>query len=125
MNVLLVEDSRAMRTLQRSVVAQFGDHMVEESRDAPGALRAIEKHAPDLMILDRDIPGLDALTLVKSCLERRASTRILVLTSDLDDSFVEAALDAGASAVIEKPFTPDLLSQRIDESARRASPSAA
>lgn len=125
MKVLLVEDSRPMRAMQRSVLAQFGDHAIEESRSAADALGAVHRDAPDLMILDRDIPGMDALALIGACRAANKSTRIIVLARELDDAFVEAAFEAGAGAVLEKPFTPDLLSQRIEESSRGSSCSAA
>jgi two-component system chemotaxis response regulator CheY len=125
MNVLLVDDSRALRTLQRSVVAQFGPHHYEEASDARSALRVLEESTPDLMILDGDIPGVDALKLVKACRAKSDAVRILIMTREIDGSLADQALAAGASAIVQKPFTPDLLSQRIDESMRDAGSSAA
>jgi two-component system chemotaxis response regulator CheY len=125
MHVLLVDDSRALRSMQRSVVAQFGPHRYEEACDARSALRALEASTPDLMILDGDLPGVDTLKLVSACRAKSDAVRILIMTHEIDGSLADRALAAGASAIVQKPFTPDLLSQRIDETMRDARSSAA
>ena len=118
--VLVVEDDEAIADVLRRTLRQEG-HEVRSSGDGIEALQAAEQFAPDLVILDLGLPGLDG---VEVCRRLRADSDvpILILTarSDLDDR-VEG-LDSGADDYLVKPFERQELLARLRALMRRRPP---
>jgi putative nucleotidyltransferase with HDIG domain len=109
LQILVVDDDPSLRVLLRTTF-ELVETTVHEAPDAEGARRAIARHRPDVVVLDVGLPGVDGLTLAR---ELRASptTRDLgiVLLTGVPLSERDG-LDAGAAAVVRKPFSPlDLL----------------
>lgn len=107
-NVLVVDDSA---TLRRMVMASLrGLHEVS-FREAANGLEAIERLALEsvnLMILDLNMPdmhGMEVVQFVRSHAPNRALP-IIVLTTRGDEASRSAALEAGASLYLTKPFEP-------------------
>jgi DNA-binding NarL/FixJ family response regulator len=105
--VLLVDDARSLRELARLSLEIAGWVVVAEAGDGKDGVRAAYEVAPDVIVLDQQMPKLDGLTALP--LLRRASpcSRIVMWSSDPD--VTRAALDAGASAVVDKAAPLDHL----------------
>ncbi len=112
---LLVDDSRAIRDIQRGILTQLGATMIEEARDGFDALSKIGSFNPNLILIDWNMPNMDGLTLVKRLRAMGRDTPVIMVTTEAERSRVIDAINAGVSAYIVKPFTPDLLHQRIVE----------
>lgn len=121
MRVLIIDDSKTMRGIQRSVVEALGNAEVEEAGDGQDGLSKAKAFAPDLILVDSNMPKMDGLTFVRNLRLSDKRTPVLMVASESEKSRVVEAIKAGVSGYIVKPFTPDLLNQRINElMARRA-----
>lgn len=115
MKVLLVDDSRTMRNIQRSVLRQIGIEEIEEACDGQDALDKVAVFAPDLIIVDWNMPNMDGLSFIKAFRKQNRSTPLIMVTTEAEKSRVIEAIKAGVNNYIVKPFTPDMLNQRITE----------
>ncbi len=110
-NVLVVDDSATMR---RMVMASLRPLREAQFREAASGLEAIEKlvaAAADLIVLDLNMPDMHGLEVV-AFVRKHATFKnipIIVLTTRGDDESRTAALAAGATQYMTKPFTPDEL----------------
>jgi len=110
--ILIVDDSPTIRRMVRASLARFFPTV--EFVEAGSGLEAIERLATGsvaLVVLDLNMPdmhGLEVLQFVRSHQKYR-QIPIIVLTTRGDDSSRAAAMQAGASIYLTKPFTPDVL----------------
>lgn len=121
MKILLVDDSKTMRNIQKSVLAQLGHTQVEEACDGVDALSKVPVFQPELLLVDWNMPNMDGLTFVKTFRQTNKSTPIIMVTTEAEKARVIEAIKAGVNNYVVKPFTPDLLSQRINETLSRLS----
>ncbi|MEQ8845634.1 MAG: response regulator [Phycisphaerales bacterium] len=115
MKILLVDDSKTMRNIQKSVLSQLGYTEIEEACDGQDALSKVKAYGPDLLLVDWNMPNMDGLSFVKAYRQDDKSTPIIMVTTEAEKSRVIEAIKAGVNNYVVKPFTPDLLSQRIRE----------
>src|SRR5947199_1618927 len=103
--------------LERTLAAQ--GYSVSSSSDGGSALAAVERSAPDLVVLDVAMPGLDGLAVCRRL--RRAGLALPVLLLTARDAVSErvAGLDAGADDYLVKPFAPEELLARVRALQRR------
>jgi response regulator RpfG family c-di-GMP phosphodiesterase len=106
LRILLVDDDPALRTLLRTTF-ELADVEVAEAKDAEAARRRIKRARPDVIVLDVNMPGTTGLEL---CQELKASAQTrdipVVLLTGADGGTSAAARDAGADALVVKPFSP-------------------
>ncbi len=67
--------------LRKLLTAEAGFEVVAESPAGPEVLLLVERHRPDVLLLDLNMPGVDALEILRELHERAQQTRILVLTA--------------------------------------------
>lgn len=115
MKILLIDDSKTMRNIQKSVLAQLGHTTVEEACDGQDALSKVGAYKPDLILVDWNMPNMDGLTFVKHFRQTNKTTPMIMVTTEAEKARVIEAIKAGVNNYVVKPFTPDLLSQRINE----------
>ena len=119
MRILLVDDSQTMRSITRSVLATLGHNQIEEACDGREAL---EKHGAfhaDLILCDWNMPVMDGLEFVQTLRRTDAVTPIIMVTTESEMSRILQAIKAGVDHYVVKPFTPDLLRARIQETLRQ------
>src|SRR2546423_10248140 len=105
MRLLLVDDDPGLRALLRTTLDVFDVELVETG-SAEEAVASIRERAPDAIVLDVGLPGMDGLELCRS-LKRAASTRsipVVLLTGHSDAAAM--SVEAGANAFLLKPFSP-------------------
>jgi two-component system, chemotaxis family, chemotaxis protein CheY len=125
MKILLVDDSKTMRNIQKAVLAQLGYNDITEACDGQDALSKAAVVRPDLMLVDWNMPNMDGLTFVKAWRTSNKQTPIIMVTTEAEKSRVIEAIKAGVNNYVVKPFTPDLLSQRIQETLAKTQAAAA
>jgi CheY-like chemotaxis protein len=103
--ILVVEDNEANQLLVRAVLELEG-HRVEVAGSAPEALDQLREHAPDLILMDVQLPGQDGLSLTRELKANPATSSIPVvaLTAHAMHGDRELALNAGCAGYIAKPI---------------------
>ncbi len=95
--VLIVEDHFVVRAGLRAVVnAQADMKVAGEAKSGPEALELHRLHAPDVTLMDLQIPGLDGISAIRAILAATPEARILVLTTFGGEEQIAEALEAGA-----------------------------
>lgn len=115
MKILLVDDSFAMRRIEKNILGKIGYTDIEEAGDGAEALAKLKAGKFDLVLMDWNMPnvtGFEALKTIKSMPELK-SIPVVMITSEAEKSRVIEALQAGAAGYIVKPFDPDQLMQKI------------
>jgi two-component system, chemotaxis family, chemotaxis protein CheY len=122
MKILLVDDSRTMRNIQKNVLKALGDHEITEAGDGMEALTAIAAaHSTfDLMLFDWNMPNMDGLVLVKRVRETNKTTPIIMVTTEAEKERIIDAVKAGVNNYVIKPFTPDALLDRVKSTLEKA-----
>ena len=118
--ILIVEDEADILDLVSVNLAREGFRVLGAA-DGEAGLALAREQAPDLVLLDLMLPGLDGLQV---CRALRADTRtralpILMLTARGGEADVVAGLDAGADDYLTKPFSPKILVARVRAVLRR------
>ena len=121
MRILLLEDDKQLGPWIAGGLREEG-HVVDHFEDGKDALMSAMGQDFDLLILDRMVPGLDGLSVLKSLRASKNATPALFLTALGDvDARVEG-FEAGGDDYLTKPFAPKELSARIRALLRRARP---
>src|SRR3954447_12440147 len=113
--VLLVEDEEQLRRVMKDLLQREG-YRVAEARDGVQALDEVDRFAPDVIILDLNLPGLDGYGVLAQ-LRSRPATReipIMVLTAKGDEDNEVRVFELGADDFITKPFRAKALSARLE-----------
>ena len=112
--VLLVDDDPDIRAMLAFTLDDYG-FSVREAGDGAQALAALELRAPDLMVLDLMMPGIDGFGVLAAMRERGLcpDTRVLILSCKVDERDLVRGYELGADDYVTKPFDPDGLATTI------------
>ena len=115
MKILHVDDSKAMRMIvQRTVkMAGFSDLTFVEAENGRHGLEVLEAEKPDVILSDWNMPEMNGLEFLKKIREADNPITFGFITSESNPETRQEALDAGASFVITKPFTPEAFEQQL------------
>lgn len=115
MRALVVDDSRATRTICRKALQEEGFEVLEAG-DGRQALDALRASGPlDLALVDWNMPVMTGYELICELRTRREfdPMAIMMVTTETEASQVQRALDAGANEYVMKPFTIDVLREKL------------
>ncbi|MGH8227629.1 MAG: response regulator transcription factor [Steroidobacteraceae bacterium] len=118
MKVLVVDDDRDLRDLIGFALAQAG-FLAVKAADGPSAVHMFEAEAPDLVILDINMPSMSGFQVCEA-IRARSSVPVMVLTARSEEEDLVKALDLGADDYLTKPFSPKTLLARLRALSRRA-----
>ena len=107
LKVLVVEDDPDLAALEAELLEEHGHH-VEVAYNGREALAAVERVAPDLILLDMKMPVMSGREFLEEYRRAQPSPAPIVVVTAADDAQVRAA-EVGASGWIAKPFDPDAL----------------
>jgi DNA-binding response OmpR family regulator len=107
LKILVVEDDPDLAALEAELLEEHG-HQVEVANNGREALAAVERAAPDLILLDLKMPVMSGREFVEEYRRAQPSPAPIVVVTAADDAQVRAA-EVGASGWIAKPFDPDAL----------------
>jgi len=119
-SVLLVDDEDQLRRVMRDLLERDG-YQVIEAGDGVEALDQVDRHAPDIIVLDLNLPGLDGFGVLSHLRSRRATQEIpvIVLTARGDEENEIRVFEFGADDFLSKPFRARALSARLEAVLRR------
>lgn len=124
MKIMLVDDSRTIRNIEKNILANLGYTDILEAGDGAEALAMIEHSMPDLLLVDWNLPNMDGLTLVKNIRKNNTSVPIIMVTTEAEKDRVIEAIKAGVNNYVVKPFTAETLGQKIEQLVNTAKESA-
>ena len=108
--ILIVEDHTLLRAGIRSLLLQDPTlEIVGEADNGRDAVRAMEALAPDLVLMDISMPGMNGIEAIVDIKRRYPKTLVLVLTAHKADEYIHESLRAGADGYILKDATHDEL----------------
>jgi type II secretory ATPase GspE/PulE/Tfp pilus assembly ATPase PilB-like protein/CheY-like chemotaxis protein len=120
LRVLLVDDEDQLRRVMRDLLERDGYEVIEAG-DGVEALDQVDRHAPDIIVLDLNLPGLDGFGVLSHLRSRRVTHDIpvVVLTARGDEENEIRVFEFGADDFLSKPFRARALSARLDAVLRR------
>ena len=113
--VLLVEDDQAVRELARRILVEAGFTVSEGTAHEALALASRPGAHFDLLLTDIVMPGMSGGELAQRFAEIHRDTPVIFMTGYTEDQVVRAGVEAGAVALLRKPFTADALLAKIGE----------
>lgn len=122
MKILLVDDSRTIRNIQKNTLSTIGHSEVLEAADGLEALSIVHTQHPDLVLVDWNMPKMDGITLVRKIREMNKTLPLIMVTTEAEKARVMEALRAGVNSYVVKPFTAETLSEKIAQTMAKVAP---
>jgi two-component system chemotaxis response regulator CheY len=113
--ILLIDDSRTMRNIQKNVLKALGEYECVEAGDGAEALTVVSASplSFDLVLVDWNMPKMDGITFVRQMRQNDKTTPIIMVTTEAEKTRIIDAVKAGVNNYVIKPFTPDALMERV------------
>lgn len=114
MKILIVDDSSTMRRIIANTLKSIGQEDVVTAGDGVEGLQALNDN-PDvqLVLTDWNMPNMNGLDFLTKVRETNKDLPMLMITTEAEKSNVVTAIKAGANNYIVKPFTPDVLGEKL------------
>jgi len=115
MNILLVDDSKTMRNIQKKILGGLGEVAFSEAGDGVEAL-AVLGNTPagfHLILIDWNMPNMDGITLVGRIRASDKATPLIMVTTEAEKTRIIEALKAGVNNYVLKPFTPEGFMEKV------------
>ena len=115
MNVLIVDDSAAMRMMVIKTLRQAGlnSHTFAQAADGALALEAIRKAPPDVVLCDWNMPNMTGIDLLTTLRAEGIKVKFGFITTETTTEMRTKAQAAGASFMVAKPFTVEAFQQAL------------
>ncbi len=113
--ILFVEDSPTMRRIIANSLRQIGFEEIIEAENGVDALKKLEGKEIDLVVTDWNMPEMNGAELVKTLREMPAYAEVpivMITTRGVKDDVI-AAMKLGVNGYIVKPFTPEILQEKL------------
>ena len=113
--ILFVEDSPTMRRIIANSLRQVGFEEIIEAENGVDALEKLEGKEIDLVVTDWNMPEMNGAELVKTLREMPAYAEVpivMITTRGVKDDVI-AAMKLGVNGYIIKPFTPEILQEKL------------
>ncbi|MFZ2089495.1 MAG: response regulator [Desulfobaccales bacterium] len=116
MKVLVVDDFATMRKIVRNILKQIGFDDITEAEDGTGALRTIKNETIGLVVTDWNMPNMSGLELLKKIRQNPETAQIpvLMVTAEGLKENIMDAVKAGVNNYVVKPFTAEVLQEKIE-----------
>jgi two-component system chemotaxis response regulator CheY len=117
MKIITIDDSSTMRRIIKNTLERIGyGGDILEAEDGKQALSVLSKNKVDLIITDWNMPNMDGLSFVKAIrsMHEWDDVPIIMVTTEAAKEDILEALKAGVNNYIVKPFTPEVLKEKIE-----------
>ena len=111
---LVVDDSKVIRKVARHILETL-DFSVEEASDGQEALSRCQAHAPDVILLDWNMPVMSGMEFLRALGHETLPVRpkVVFCTTENGAAHIRAAIDAGADEYVMKPFDRETLHSKL------------
>ena len=117
--LMLVDDHHVVRMGLKAYFATLPDiQVVAEAASGQEALDLAARHAPDVVLMDLIMPGMDGVEATRLVKKTSPRTQVIVLTSHHDDEHIFPAIRAGALSYLLKDVDPDELAEAVRKAQR-------
>src|SRR5205823_1586509 len=116
MHALIIDDSRAMRSILRRIVTGLGFETLEAGDGQEGLDHLEAGRVPALCLIDWNMPVMDGYTFVTKVRENPEwrDVTLMMVTTESEQGQIVRALAAGAHEYVIKPFTPDAIVEKLE-----------
>ncbi len=115
-NILVVDDFATMRKIIKNLLHELGFANITEADDGTTALPMLQKYEFDFLVTDWIMPHMQGIDLVKEIREdpNLSSLPVLMVTAEAKREHIVEAAKAGVNGYVVKPFTSNILKEKID-----------
>ncbi|MBC8550887.1 MAG: chemotaxis response regulator CheY [Nitrospira sp.] len=115
--ILVVDDFSTMRRIVKNLLKQLGYESIDEAEDGEQAYIKLQNGNYGFVISDWNMPNLDGLSLLKKIRSDPAmkDLPVLMVTAEAEKDKVITAIQAGVNNYVVKPFTGEVLKEKIDK----------
>lgn len=111
--ILIVDEDTDVLRLLRVKLSAAG-YQTSQARDGKEALAVAESEHPDMVVMELLLPDMDGLALLSKIRKvHKPAPLILILSREAADEQIQSALSAGAADYLTKPFSPQVLLERL------------
>ncbi|MCA1031431.1 response regulator transcription factor [Bacillus timonensis] len=113
-SIVIIDDHQLFREgVKRILDFEASFTVVAEGDDGEEALHLVEKHNPDVVIMDINMPHMNGVEATKQLIEARPNTKVIILSIHDDENYVTHALKTGASGYLLKEMDADSLVEAV------------
>jgi two-component system chemotaxis response regulator CheY len=115
MRALVIDDSSSMRAILRQYMRQLDYEVVEACNGQDALKRCEEVQDIDIALVDWNMPIMNGLDFVRALRARKEydGVKLMMVTTENDSEHIQAALSAGANEFVMKPFTYEVLEEKM------------
>ena len=115
MRALIVDDSRATRTIIKKMLSEVGFEVFEAADGVEALRRLKEIDPPDVLLVDWNMPEMNGYDLVRAVRgdSQYDKVPLMMVTSETERGQMAKALAAGANEYVMKPFTKDVITEKL------------
>ncbi|HSI29061.1 MAG: response regulator [Methylophilus sp.] len=113
--VMIADDHAMLRQGLRTLLEQANHQVTTDALNGEEACALVEKHHPELLILDLDMPGIGGLETLKRILHRKPQMRVLVFSMHDDCIYATRAIQAGARGYVTKTEPPEVVLEAVQK----------
>jgi len=114
MKVLVLDDSKTMLRIITNTLSRLGLKEVTTALDGIEGLAAYHNEKPDVILTDWNMPNMNGYEFVKKIRAIDTDTPIVMITTEGGKAEVIKALKAGVNNYVVKPFTPQVLKEKLN-----------
>ncbi|RJQ55769.1 MAG: chemotaxis protein CheY [Nitrospiraceae bacterium] len=117
MKILVVDDFSTMRRIVKNLLRQLGYENIEEAEDGAQAFTKLKQGGFGFVVSDWNMPNMDGLELLKNVRSdpELKDIPILMVTAEAEKEKVITAIQAGVNNYVVKPFTGEILKEKMDK----------
>ena len=115
MRALVIDDSAAVRTILKRILTDFGFDVVEATQGREALERLKEIGKADLALVDWNMPEMNGYEFIRAVRADHShdAMRLMMVTTETEITQVARALEAGANEYVMKPFTKDMILEKL------------
>lgn len=116
MKILVVDDFATMRRIVKNILRQLGFENVDEAEDGQQAYGKLKTGNYQFLVTDWNMPNLDGLGLLQKIRsdDELRKLPVLMVTAEQDKEKVVEAIKAGVNSYIVKPFTAEVMKEKME-----------